>query len=97
MNKILFEKLAKSIEQGAAIHRGERSPSRSFEVEEINVKELRNKTQLSQTSFAKTIGVSVITLQNWEQGKRYPTGTARTLLKVFQKKPKEVIEALHIN
>ncbi|MCI4429193.1 MAG: helix-turn-helix domain-containing protein [Burkholderiales bacterium] len=43
---------------------------------------------LSQQEFALLLGVSARTLQDWEQGRREPTGAARTLLKVAVKHPK---------
>lgn len=42
----------------------------------------RAKVGLSQSAFAALLGVSVRTLQDWEQGRREPTGAARTLLRV---------------
>jgi putative transcriptional regulator len=96
MDKNLFNRLTKSIEDAGSIKDGVKAPSRKFVVENVDVKQIRNNTHLSQVKFAKVIGVSVRTLQNWEQGKRKPTGTARILLTVFDRKPKAVIEALHI-
>lgn len=46
------------------------------------VAEARNKVGLSQSAFAALLGVSARTLQDWEQGRRVPTGAARTLLRV---------------
>lgn len=51
------------------------------------VAEIREKTGLSQSRFAVLLGVSVRTLQDWEQGRRYPSGAARTLLLIAQKNP----------
>jgi putative transcriptional regulator len=48
----------------------------------------RARTGLSQQEFADLLGVSARTLQDWEQGRREPTGAARTLLKVAVKHPK---------
>jgi putative transcriptional regulator len=48
----------------------------------------RASTGLSQHDFAQLLGVSARTLQDWEQGRREPTGAARTLLKVATKHPK---------
>jgi putative transcriptional regulator len=53
----------------------------------------RHKTGLSQAQFAKLMGVSVRTLQEWEQGRREPSGAARTLLKIAAKRPDAVLEA----
>jgi putative transcriptional regulator len=50
--------------------------------------EARASSGLSQQEFAKLLGVSPRTLQDWEQGRREPTGAARTLLKVAVKHPK---------
>lgn len=47
----------------------------------------RSKSGLSQSEFAKLIGVSPRTLQEWEQGRRKPTGAAQTLLKVAARHP----------
>ncbi|MFN0318282.1 MAG: helix-turn-helix domain-containing protein [Burkholderiales bacterium] len=50
--------------------------------------EARASVGLSQQAFAQLLGVSPRTLQDWEQGRREPTGAARTLLKVAVKHPK---------
>jgi putative transcriptional regulator len=50
--------------------------------------EARASVGLSQQEFAQLLGVSARTLQDWEQGRREPTGAARTLLKVAVKHPK---------
>jgi len=47
----------------------------------------RNKLGLSQSEFALLLGVSLRTLQDWEQGRRVPSGAARTLLKVAIQHP----------
>ncbi len=53
---------------------------------------IRNRTGLSQTRFAQLIGVSVRTLQEWEQGRRAPSGPARTLLMVADQNPKALLD-----
>jgi putative transcriptional regulator len=52
-----------------------------------NVAAIRAKTGLSQVQFAKLLGVSARTLQDWEQARRAPTGAARTLLLITVKNP----------
>ncbi|MDR2638093.1 MAG: helix-turn-helix domain-containing protein, partial [Zoogloeaceae bacterium] len=52
----------------------------------------RHKTGMSQAQFAKLMGVSVRTLQEWEQGRREPSGAARTLLKIAARRPEVVLE-----
>ena len=51
------------------------------------VRRVRRKVGLSQNQFATRIGVSVATLRNWEQGKRFPRGPARALLRIIDHAP----------
>lgn len=53
--------------------------------------EARQKTGLSQARFAALLGVSVRTLQGWEQGRKQPSGAARTLLAIARTNPKAVL------
>ena len=56
------------------------------------VAEIRQKTGLSQSKFASLLGVSVRTLQDWEQGRRLPSGAARTLLLIAHRNPMALLE-----
>ena len=69
-------------------------PSRIFKFDSVDIKNIRLRLKKSQSEFAMMIGVSVSTLQNWEQGRRKPEGPARALLKIVAEKPDAVIEAL---
>lgn len=90
MNDELFAELLESVREGGTILRGEKEPSRTFVVEEPDVKRIREKYKLSQSQFAALLGISVKTLQNWEQGRRNPRGPARVLLQVAAKHPEAV-------
>ena len=57
-----------------------------------SVASIREKTGLSQGRFAQLLGVSVRTLQDWEQGRRAPSGAAKTLLMVADKNPHALLE-----
>lgn len=56
--------------------------------------EVRQKAGYSQAEFATILGVSVRTLQGWEQGRRNPSGAAKSLIKIAWKKPELLKEAL---
>ena len=61
------------------------------------IKTVREKLNVSLSEFALMIGVSVRTLQNWEQGRRKPEGPAKALLRIASKNPRAVPDALHGN
>ncbi len=75
--------------------RGNRPASRSFKVNALNVQELRQNLNLSQSQLAALMHVSVKTLQNWEQGVRVRGGAAAALLTAIRNDPKHVILALN--
>lgn len=54
--------------------------------------DVRNAAGLSQARFAALMGISVRTLQDWEQGRRSPSGAAKTLLRVVEKHPEVLAE-----
>jgi len=80
---------------GAEILEGIRELKRGETGRVVNVPpvaEVRRKTGLSQSRFAELLGVSVRTLQDWEQGRRMPSGAARTLLLIAHKNPLVLLE-----
>ena len=90
-----FQKLVKSVKQMGAIMRDEDIPHRRTALSSIDVKALRERTGLTQAEFSEMIGVSIRTLQNWEQGRREPEGPAKALLRVVEREPEAVLNALH--
>lgn len=91
-----FNKVMVGLEDARAYLDGKRS---GFAVHEVKIPEpdvaaIRGKTGLSQPVFAKSIGVSLGTLKNWEQGRRRPEGPARVLLALLEKHPSIVQEEL---
>lgn len=58
------------------------------------VREIRYKLKQSQSEFAMMIGVTLATLQGWEEGRHQPDGPALALLRVAAKSPKLVAKAL---
>lgn len=68
--------------------------SRATVVAKSPVVEARNRLAMNQREFARLLGVSVRTLQAWEQGRREPSGAAKTLLKIAVANPQAVRAAL---
>ncbi len=95
MNKTMFDELLRSVEEMDAIVAGKKKPARKFEFPDPEVKAIREKVGLSQAKFAMLIGVSKRTLENWEQGRRHPTGPAKALLRILDADPKQAVEALY--
>jgi putative transcriptional regulator len=95
MKKEHFEKLVASIKEAGQIKANHKKPSRIFKVEPPEIRSVREKLKVSQNEFAIMIGVSVRTLQNWEQGRRTPEGPAKALLRVAFRNPQAVLDALH--
>jgi DNA-binding transcriptional regulator YiaG len=60
---------------------------------EQSIAATRQKLGLSQSRFARLLGISLRTLHHWEQGTRTPSGAARVLLRVAARHPKMVLEA----
>jgi len=73
---------------------GALGPAR-FVVPTIDVRELRERLQLSQEEFAKQFRLSLRTIQEWEQHRREPSEPARVLLYAIARAPKVIARALH--
>lgn len=95
MDNKLFNELLSSVQEMDKIAKGKKKPARTFKYPEPEVKAIREKTGLSQTHFAMLIGVSKRTLENWEQGRRHPTGPAKALLRILDADTKRAVKALH--
>ena len=95
MKDSAFQELMSSVRQAGRIRRGTLKAGRTTVFKPEDVKAVRASLGASQSEFALMIGVSVGTLQNWEQGRRTPDGPALALLRVAAKNPKAVAEALH--
>ena len=61
---------------------------RRYTIDSFGIVRAREKSRLTQSEFAELLGVSVRTLQDWEQGRRAPNAAAQTLIKVAEKHPK---------
>jgi putative transcriptional regulator len=68
--------------------------ARTTKIELSEVAQARQKSGLSQAQFAEALGISKRTLQEWEQGRRAPSGAAQTLIRIAKRHPEVVREAL---
>ena len=94
MREDLFEELEASVRQGSRILAGADAAARTFELSEPDVAAIREAFGLSQVKFASLLGISVRTLQGWEQGRRIPRGPARVLLRVAARHPDVVLDVV---
>jgi putative transcriptional regulator len=97
MRKDLFTELVTSVKEMKAIQAGRLKPGRVTRAEEVvrtstpDVAALRAKFKLSQAKFAALLGISVDTLQNWEQQRRQPDGPAKVLLRIAASYPETLL------
>ncbi len=95
MDKQHFDQLVKGVREMKRHMAGKTvRGARTTELPAPDVRTIREAAQISQSQFAKLIGVNLRTLQNWEQHRTQPTGPAKALLKIVASNPK-AIEALH--
>ena len=96
MDKDAFNELLGSVQEMDAIVKGEKKPSREFHFPKLEVKAIRARLGVSQDGFAMLIGVSKRTVENWEQGRRAPAGTARSLLRIMAADPEHALRTLRV-
>ena len=89
-----FESIKRGMEEAIAHSKGEKTDVRLFIPEEVNVKQVREKTGLTQNQFASTFGISLGTLRHWERGDRKPHGPALVLLNAANNAPDELLHIL---
>ncbi len=91
-----FERIMEGLNEAMAFAKGEDTGAivHVVEVPMIDVAKIRAQTGLSQSQFAKSIGVAKGTLLNWEQGRRQPSGPAKVLIAMIARRPSVVSELL---
>ncbi len=85
------ERILKSAKEALAFVEGKKSPGCAVHIpEEINVRRIRKKLAMTQKAFAEYFGVNLRTIQDWEQGRRVPSGPSRNFLHVIDQEPETV-------
>ena len=91
----LYAEIKEGLEEMIAIEKGEREPVRVHRFfTNADIRALREKAGVSQHTFAAMLGVSHRTLQDWEQGRRVPTGPAMNLLRLYDAMPEAITKVL---
>jgi len=89
------DRILNSAKQALAFAEGENDHGCEVHIpEEINVRRIRKKLDMSQRAFAEYFGVNLRTVQDWEQGRRVPSGPSRNFLFVIDKEPEAVRRVL---
>lgn len=89
-NESVYETFANALERAKRIRDGSEQPIACYRASDPG--EIRERLGLSQSEFAALLGVSLRTVQNWEQGRRTPTGPAAMLLRVASRNPEVLVE-----
>jgi len=88
------KELIASMEEAREHARGGKTDVQMRRVKPVDVKKARKALGMTQAEFAQLMGTSVSGLQKWEQGARQPRGAARTLVRLIERAPEAVKEAL---
>jgi putative transcriptional regulator len=93
--KTAFAELMTGLDEVQAFLAGERKGFKVHVPDEVDVKSIRHRLNMTQSRFSETFGFSLDAIKHWEGGRRTPEAPARTLLTVIDKNPAAVITALH--
>lgn len=94
MGKKAFDKIAEGLNEALEIARGERKPAKLHVPAEINVREIRAKTKMSQDDFAAAFGFTVNQIKDWEQNRCRPLGGNRAYLMLIKDHAEQVLVLL---
>src|ERR1017187_7810383 len=92
--KTVFEELMTGLDEVQAFLAGEGKGFKVHVPDEVDVKSIRNKLNMTQSRFSDTFGFSLDAIKHWEGGRRTPEAPARTLLTVIDRNPAAVLTAL---
>lgn len=89
------DRIIRSAKQALAFAEGEKDHDCAVHIpEEVDVRRIREKLDMTQKAFANYFGVNVRTVQDWEQGRRVPSGASRNFLFVIDREPEAVRRVL---
>ena len=89
------ERILKSAKQALAFAEGAENHGCTVHIpKNLDVRRIRQKLDMTQRGFADYFGVNLRTVQDWEQGRRVPSGASRNFLLVIDREPEAVHRAL---
>lgn len=94
MARKAFDKIAAGLKEALAVAKGEACPAKLYVPPEINVREIRQKLDLSQEDFAAHFGFSINQIRDWEQARARPIGGVRAYLMLIERNPEAVMALL---
>jgi putative transcriptional regulator len=94
MAKKAFDKIAAGLTEALSIARGETKPAKLHIPPEIDVRAIREKTELSQDDFATAFGFTISQIRDWEQRRSRPLGGVRAYLLIIERDPNGVLNLL---
>ena len=89
-----FNSIKQGLEEAVEYSQGSLPEAKTYIPKQIDVKDVRRKTNMTQESFAAAFGISLGTLRHWERGDRQPRGPALVLLNIINKDPKTILDLL---
>lgn len=97
MSDDIAKSMIQGMEEALAFAGGEEENGYIAHVpEDIDIQRIRQKFNMTQSDFSSTFGIELRTLQDWEQGRRVPSGASRNFLHIIDKEPEAVCRALHV-
>jgi len=91
----LFDSLMRGLDDVEAYFQGRREGFRVHVPEQVDVKSIRKRLNMTQARFSQSFGFSLDAVKHWEGGRRTPEASARAFLTVISRDPKAVVRALH--
>ena len=87
----IFDDIKAGLNEAIDYAKGETNGAVVHEITPVDIKAIRAKVGMTQTEFARAVGVKLPTLRHWERGDRRPSGSARVLMNLIARDPKKVI------
>ncbi len=95
-DSVNVDRIMAGLNEAVDIAEGRAKPARVYVPVDVDVKAVRKRAGLTQEAFAARYGFSVSAVRDWEQKRRKPEASARVLLRVIERRPDAVEEALGV-